>query len=149
MPLNSLTGQDVQANVAYNTFLGTSPDSAYTNRVTIWLGAYGDYHPANVDGVKPSPDGSATIGDSTFDVFVGHEGESREKTTYNFVPQTGIASYIGDLLDFYNYLESNYNLEMKQHLQHVQAGTSVALGSDVTFTTTWYTLSMNGGDSLN
>ena len=140
MPLNSYTGTSLRANVAYDTFLGTSPTSAQAYEVMIWLGVFGGVSPLSDNGYPPTPIATSTIGGVAFNLIAGHNGNV---VVYSFVAQSSATSFNGDLLNFYKYLETNYKLSSGQYLQSIQAGTEVFTGSGAKLTTTGYTINFN------
>ena len=137
-PLPSYSGSALRANVAYDTFVGTSCTSAQAYEVMVWLGVYGGVSPLSNDGYPPIPTATPTIGNYVFDLIVGTNGAT---TVYSFVAQTNITSYSGDLLAFFKYLETNEKMPATDYLQIIQAGSEVFTGSGAELLTSGYTIS--------
>lgn len=55
-------------------------------------------------------------------------------TVYSFVPASQIASFSGDLMDFFGYLVSEQSLDESQYLISAGAGTEAFTGTDAVFT---------------
>lgn len=134
----SYSGSALRANVAYDTFVGTSCNSAQAYEVMIWLGVYGGVSPLSNNGYPPTPTATPTIGNTAFNLIVGTNGAT---TVYSFVAQTNTTSYSGDLLAFYKYLETNEKLPATDYLQTIQAGSEVFTGSGAELLTSGYTIS--------
>ena len=137
----SYTGNDYIANVAYDTFLGASPNSAPHNEVMVWIGYFGAVYPLSDNGYPPTPIASPVIGNTPFNLIVGTNGNTR---VCSFVAQNYLTTdYSGDLLDIYKYLEANYGLSSSLYLQYIQAGTEVFYGTNMKLATTSYTITVN------
>ena len=137
-PHPSYSGSALRANVAYDTFVGTSCTSAQAYEVMIWLGDYGGVSPLSNNGYPPTPTATPTIGNTAFNLIVGTNGAT---TVYSFVAQTNTTSYSGDLLAFYKYLETNEKMPATDYLQTIQAGSEVFTGSGAELLTSGYTIS--------
>ena len=138
IPHPSYSGSGLRANVAYDTFVGTSCNSAQAYEVMIWLGVYGGVSPLSNNGYPPTPTASPKIGNTVFNLIVGTNGAT---TVYSFVAQTNTTSYSGDLLAFYKYLETNQKLPATDYLQVIQAGSEVFTGSGAELLTSGYSIS--------
>ncbi|KAL8627062.1 hypothetical protein Q9189_007230 [Teloschistes chrysophthalmus] len=136
----SYTGTSLRANVAYDTFLSTSPTGSQTHEIMIWLGVFGDIYPLSDNGYPPTPVATPTIGGIAFDLIAGHNGNV---IVYSFVAKTAATSFSGDLVAFYKYLEGNFGLGSGLYLQTVQAGTEVFTGSGAKLTTSGYSIKVN------
>ena len=134
----SYTGSSLRANVAYDTFVGTSCGGAQAYEVMVWLGVFGGVSPLSDNGYPPTPVATPTIGGTAFNLIVGTNGATK---VYSFVAQTSTTSFSGDLLAFYKYLETNQMLPASDYLQVIQAGTEVFTGSGAQLLTTGYTIS--------
>ena len=140
---HSYTGNDYVANVAYDTFLGTSSNSAPLYEVMVWIGYFGAVYPLSDNGYPPTPAASPTIGNTPFNLIVG-TGTNGNMKVYSFVAQNYLTTdYSGDLLAFYKYLEANYGLPSSLYLQNIQAGTEVFHGTNMKLTTTAYNITVN------
>lgn len=137
----SYSGTSLRANVAYDTFLGTCPNCAQAYEVMVWLGIYGGISPLSDNGYPSTPVATPTIGGTAFNLIKGHNGNV---IVYSFVAKSGAATnFSGDLMAFYKYLETNWQLSSGQYLQTIQAGTEVFTGSNAKLTTTGYTIKVN------
>ncbi|KAL8746869.1 MAG: hypothetical protein Q9190_001162 [Brigantiaea leucoxantha] len=137
----SYSGTSLRANVAYDTFLGSCPSCSQAYEVMIWLGVYGGVSPLSDNGYPSTPVATPTIGGTAFNLIKGHNGNV---IVYSFVAQSGAATgYSGDLLAFYKYLETSWQLSSGQYLQTIQAGTEVFTGSGAKLTTSAYTIKVN------
>ncbi|KAK3172596.1 hypothetical protein OEA41_005920 [Lepraria neglecta] len=134
----SYSGSAVRANVAYDTFVGTSCTGAQAYEVMVWLGDFGGVSPLSNNGYPPTPTATPTIGNTAFNLIVGTNGAT---TVYSFVAQKNATTYSGDLLAFYKYLETNEGLPSSDYLQTIQAGSEVFTGSGAELLTTAYTIS--------
>lgn len=134
----SYSGSALRANVAYDTFVGTSCTGAQAYEVMVWLGDFGGVNPLSNNGYPPTPTATPTIGNTAFNLIVGTNGAT---TVYSFVAQKNTTSYSGDLLAFYEYLETNEGLPSSDYLQTIQAGSEVFTGSGAELLTTAYTIS--------
>lgn len=108
----SYTGTDLRANVAYDLF--THPDQEHPNyngeyELMIWLGRYGGVWPITESG---SPLETVTLAGHEFDLYFGYNGDMK---VYSFVPPDDvlIPTFEGDILDFFDYLEANYDFPME------------------------------------
>lgn len=107
----------------------------------VWLGVYGGISPLSDNGYPSTPVATPTIGGTAFNLIKGHNGNV---IVYSFVAKSGAeTTYSGDLMAFYNYLETSWQLSSGQYLQTVQAGTEVFTGSGAKLTTTAYTIKVN------
>ena len=146
------------ANVAYDTFLGTSASGAQAYEVMVWLGDFGGCSPLSNDGYPATPYAYTTIGGVEFGLDIGANGNtvvysfvatSKAATTFRYVEKyaskifADTISISGDFLLFYKYLEANYSLSPSLYLQTFQAGTEVFTGSNAKLTTTSYSIAMN------
>ena len=134
----SYSGSALRANVAYDTFVGTSCTGAQAYEVMVWLGDFGGVSPLSNNGYPPTPTATPTIGNTAFNLIVGTNGAT---AVYSFVAQKNATSYSGDLLAFYKYLETNEGLPSSDYLQTIQAGSEVFTGSGAELLTTAYTIS--------
>ncbi|MCJ1421782.1 hypothetical protein MMC32_008149 [Xylographa parallela] len=134
----SYTGTNIVANVAYDTFLGSSATSAQAYEVMVWLGDFGGCSPLSNNGYPPTPVATPTIGNVAWNLILGQNGNV---VVYSFVAQSkDDTSFSGDLLLFYKYLETNYKLSSGEYLQSIQAGSEVFTGSNAVLTTSAYSI---------
>lgn len=63
-------------------------------------------------------------------------------TVYSFVADSQVDDFSGDLLDFFDYLVQEQGFSTSQYLISAGAGTEAFSGSDVTFTTSKYSLTV-------
>ncbi|KAI7220634.1 hypothetical protein KC333_g2238 [Hortaea werneckii] len=140
----SYTGTNLAANVAYDTFVGTSPNGANAFEVMVWLGLYGNISPLSSNGYPFTPIASPIINGVQFDLAYGLNGNVK---VYSFVARNRAAtSFSGDFLNFYKYLQQNYatnGFNSNLYLQAFQAGTEVFTGNNAKFDTTAYSVSIN------
>lgn len=138
---HSYTGSDIRANVAYDTFAGSSCSGAQDYEVMVWLADFGgDIYPLSNNGYPPTPAASPYIGDTQFNLIIGSISDT---TVYSFVASPTAYSFSGDLIDFYHYLESNEGFPGTYYIQSIQAGSEVFTGSDVEFSTSSYSISQS------
>ena len=103
----------------------------------IWLAALGGAGPISSTG---SPIATPTIGGHSFKLYSGPNGSM---TVYSFVATSEITSFSGDLVDFFDYLESNEGVSAtSNYLQSVGAGTEPFTGSNAVFTTSAYSITV-------
>lgn len=127
----SYTGDDVLADVSYDTYLGDTPNGGASTEVMIWLDNPGDVAPMSYTN---SPITSITIGGTTFDLYKGPRGGHGAWAIYTFVAQSIQSDYSGDLMDFFNYLTEKEGISDTQYLQSIGAGMEAFTGSNVQFT---------------
>ncbi|KAL9576540.1 MAG: hypothetical protein Q9212_007013 [Teloschistes hypoglaucus] len=138
--LESYTGTLLHANVAYDTFLSTTPTGSQTHEIMIWLGVFGDIYPLSDNGYPPFPVATPTIGGVAFNLIAGHNGNV---IVYSFVTAPAVTSFRGDLMGFYKFLEGSFGLSSGLYLQTVQAGTEVFTGTGARLTTSGYSIGVN------
>lgn len=138
---HSYTGSDIRANVAYDTFAGTSCSGAQDYEVMIWLGDFGgDIYPLSNNGYPPTPTASPYIDGTQFNLVLGSIGDT---AVYSFVATSSATDFSGDLISFYNYLVDNEGFPSSYYILSIQAGSEVFTGSDVDFSTSSYTISQS------
>ena len=138
---HSYTGSDIRANVAYDTFAGTSCSGAQDYEVMIWLGDFGgDIYPLSNNGYPPTPTASPYIDGTQFNLVLGSIGDT---AVYSFVATSSATDFSGDLISFYNYLVDNEGFPSSYYILSIQAGSEVFTGSDVEFSTSSYTISQS------
>lgn len=107
----------------------------------IWLGVYGGVSPLSDNGYPSTPVATPTIGGVAFNLIKGHNGNV---IVYSFVAKSGaVTSFSGDLVPFYRYLQTNWQVSRAQYLQVLQAGTEVFTGSGAKLATTGYSIQVN------
>ncbi|RMY59312.1 hypothetical protein D0865_02137 [Hortaea werneckii] len=130
--------------VAYDTFVGTSPNGANAFEVMVWLGLYGNISPLSSNGYPFAPIASPVIHGVQFDLAYGLNGNVK---VYSFVARNRAATtFSGDFLNFYKYLQQNYasnGFNFNLYLQAFQAGTEVFTSSNAKFDTTAYSVSIS------
>ena len=140
-PHPSYSGDALEANVAYDTFVGTNCTFGQAYEVMVWLGVYGTITP-----IGPQI-ATTTIGNTPFNL---HGGKNGNITVYSFVAQTNITSYSGDLYPFFQYLADPSSppwtdvlqpIPGTDYLQSIQAGTEAFSGSNASLLTSGYTVS--------
>ncbi|KAK3632641.1 hypothetical protein LTR56_016249 [Elasticomyces elasticus] len=138
----SYTGTSLAANVAYDTFVGSSASGANLFEVMVWLGLYGSISPLSANGYPFTSIATVTVGGIPFDLAYGLNGNVK---VYSFVAHSHAAtSFTGDLMTFYKYLATNYasnGFSLSLYLQVIQAGTEVFTGSNAKLTTSAYSIS--------
>ena len=133
----SYTGSNIVADVAYDSFLGTSPTASASYEVMIWLAALGGAGPISSTG---SPVATPTIDGVSWKLYKGPNGSM---TVFSFVASSQVTSFSGNLMDFFKYLESNQGLSSSQYLQSIGAGTEPFTGSNANFKTTAYSVTVS------
>ncbi|KAL9620537.1 MAG: hypothetical protein Q9160_004898 [Pyrenula sp. 1 TL-2023] len=135
------TGNDYIANVAYDTFLGTGPNTAQQFEVMVWIGYFGSDYPLSDSGYPPTPVAQPTIDGTPWNLIVGTNGNMK---VYSFTAQNYLTTdYKGDLNSFFKYLQANQGLASSLYLQSVQAGTEVFHGTNMKLTTNSYSISFS------
>jgi xyloglucan-specific endo-beta-1,4-glucanase len=103
----------------------------------VWLAAEGGAGPISSTG---SAIATPTIGGSSYKLYYGLNGSTK---VYSFVATSTIASYSGDLMDFFDYLTSNEGVPSSYYITSLQAGTEPFTGSGAVFTTSAYSLTVS------
>lgn len=104
----------------------------------VWLGAFGGAGPISETG---SPIASVNLAGAEWQLYQGPNGQM---TVFSFVASSGnVESFNGDLTEFVSYLISDQGVADSQILQSVGAGTEPFVGTDVTFTTSSYSVSVS------
>ncbi|KAI9810721.1 MAG: hypothetical protein M1827_006059 [Pycnora praestabilis] len=111
------TGSSIVADVSYDSFLGTTPTGAASYEVMIWLAALGGAGPISSTG---QPIAWPTFGGVSFSLYKGPNGAT---TVFSFVATSEQTNFRGDLMNFYEYLETNQGVSSSQYLQSIGAGT--------------------------
>lgn len=90
---------------------------------------------------NPTPIGQATVASNTWNVYKGPNGQM---TVYSFLPADGsqVTNFSGDLKAFYEWLASNDGFSTDQYLISAGAGTEAFEGTDATFTTSSYSITV-------
>ncbi|KAF7117015.1 hypothetical protein CNMCM5793_005662 [Aspergillus hiratsukae] len=132
----SYSGSNIVADVAYDMFLSTSPSGSHNYEIMVWLAALGGAGPISSTG---SPIATPTINGIKWNLYLGPNGSMQ---VYSFVAQSTTQSFSGDMLDFFNYLESNQGLSSSLYLVDVQAGTEPFSGSNAVLTVSDYSASV-------
>ncbi|OQR94954.1 xyloglucan-specific endo-beta-1,4-glucanase A [Thraustotheca clavata] len=128
----------IVADISYDLF--TSPttstkDNAY--EIMIWLSALGGAGPISSTG---SPIASVVVAGIPFKLYKGINGNT---VVYSFVVHKSATNFNADLKEFFNYLVKNQKFPANQYLTTVQAGTEPFSGTNVKFTTSAYSVSVN------
>lgn len=114
----SYSGDDIVADVSYDTFTCSDSTSACTDyEVMVWLTALGGAGPISSTG---STIATPSIGGYEWNLYSGPNGEM---TVYSFVASIEITSFSGDIMDFYNYLIDNEGFPSTQYLKAISVGT--------------------------
>ena len=132
----TMTGSNIVADVSYDMFTTSSSGGSAQYEIMIWLDAAGGAGPISSTG---SPVATPNIGGSTFKLFSGPNGST---TVYSFVAESPIENFSGDIIDFFNFLETSEGFSKSQYLISIQAGTEPFSGSDVVLTTSSYSVSL-------
>lgn len=103
-------------------FTSSSATGSNEYEIMIWLAALGGAGPISSTG---SPIATPTIDGVTWNLFSGPNGAM---TVYSFVAQSQASSFSGDLLDFFEYLESSQGYPSSQYLLSIGAGTEPFTG---------------------
>lgn len=130
--MDSYTGSNLDADVAYDTFLSSSPSAEHEYEVMIWLAALGPAGPISSSG---SPIATTSLAGVRWKLYSGMNGSMR---VYSFVAENEARSFSGDLMDFFGYLQDNQGLSGSLYLTDVQAGTEPFTGADARLTTRAY-----------
>ena len=87
--ITSYSGTNIVANVAYDTFLGTSATGAQAYEVMVWLGDFGGASPLSNDGYPATPYSNTTVGGTQFGLDIGANGNT---VVYSFVATSKAAT---------------------------------------------------------
>jgi xyloglucan-specific endo-beta-1,4-glucanase len=118
-------------------FTSSTASGSNEYEIMIWLAALGGAGPISSTG---STVATPTIGGVSFELYSGPNGNTM---VYSFVAKSKRASFSGDLLDFYKYLESRFSFPSSQYLLSIGAGTEPFTGSGAVFTTSAYSCVIN------
>jgi xyloglucan-specific endo-beta-1,4-glucanase len=107
----SYSGAGVVADVAYDTFLDSTPGSS-TNayEVMIWLAAYGGAMPISKTG---KPVATTDLAGTSWNLYDGYNGDMR---VFSFVSPSPVTAFSGDLKEFFDYLTNNQYLGSGNYL---------------------------------
>ncbi|KAL6715307.1 hypothetical protein ACLMJK_007572 [Lecanora helva] len=129
---------NIVGDVSYDAFLGDSscggPGDPHKYEVMVWLAKLGTLQPIG------SSQQTVQIGGSTYDLWSGTNDQTGAMV-FSFVAGSQVQDFNGDLMDFFNYLVQNNGVDPSLFLTSIQAGTEVATGDNVKFTTSKYTIS--------
>ncbi|KAK4632156.1 putative xyloglucan-specific endo-beta-1,4-glucanase A [Fulvia fulva] len=135
-------GSDVVADVASDLFTSSSAEGDEEFEIMIWLAALGDAGPISstygADG-DPTALATTTIAGTDWSLYKGPDGQM---TVYSFVAPSDVNAFSGDLMDFFDHLVQQQGFSTSQYLISAGAGTEAFSGSDVTFTTSAYSLTV-------
>ena len=131
------SGSNVVADVAYDMFLGSSPGGYADYEVMIWLAALGGTGPisSTTSPIATTPD----IAGVSWSLYAGYNGSMK---VYSFVAPSEQNQFNGDIMGFFDYLETAQGVSKDQFLQRFQAGTEAFTGTDADFTTSSYSIAM-------
>lgn len=138
----SYSGTDIRANVAYDTFLGSSCSGTNAYEVMVWLADYGGVDPLSNSGYPPTPSASPTIDGVAWNLIIGTSTDGTF-TVYSFVAQETTNSFSGNLMDFYHWLETNEGLSSDSYVQAISAGSEVWTGSDCELSVSAWSISQS------
>ena len=85
----SYSGTNIVANVAYDTFLGTSATGAQAYEVMVWLGDFGGASPLSNNGYPATPYSNTSVGGTQFGLDIGANGNT---VVYSFVATSKAAT---------------------------------------------------------
>ena len=126
-------------DVAYDMFLGWNPTGSNSYEIMVWLAEIGGAGPISSTGYTPSA--SMNIGGLNWNLFIGPNGDT---TVYSFVVSGDYdTTFSGDLYPFIQYLEQHEGLSNSLYLQSCTGGTEPFTGTDATFWTGSFGLSIN------
>ncbi|KZT27248.1 glycoside hydrolase family 12 protein [Neolentinus lepideus HHB14362 ss-1] len=125
------------ADVAYDMFLATTSGGTADYEVMVWLDALGGAGPISSSG---SPIASPTIGGYSWHLYSGPNGQM---TVYSFVASRTITAFSGDLIQFFQYLESNEGVSSSRYLNSIQAGTEPFVGTNANLQVSQYCVTLN------
>lgn len=82
-----------------------------------------------------------SIGGKTWDLYKGPNGQM---TVFSFLPSNGqnIASFTGDVNEFFKYLIKSQGVAATQYLKSFGAGTEPTMGDNAVFTTSKYSVAV-------
>ena len=103
-------------------FTSSSSGGSNEYEIMVWLAALGGAGPISSTG---SPVSTPSIGGITWKLFSGPNGDT---TVYSFVAESEATNFSGDLLNFFEYLESNEGFSSSQYLTSIGAGTEPFTG---------------------
>ncbi|KAF4918110.1 putative xyloglucan-specific endo-beta-1,4-glucanase A [Colletotrichum viniferum] len=133
----SYTGSSIVADVAYDLWLAPSVGANNKYEIMIWLGSYGGAGPISSTGSKIA---SPKIAGTTWSLFSGPNGDT---TVFSFVAPSNIASFDGDLKDFFDYLVSSQGVAKTNVVTSLQAGTEPFSGTNAVFKTSAISISVS------
>ncbi|RJE23806.1 hypothetical protein PHISCL_03837 [Aspergillus sclerotialis] len=128
----SYTGTSLTANVAYDLFLSSTASGSAEYEIMIWLAALGGAGPISSTG---SPIANVNIAGVSWDLYNGMNGDMN---VFSFVAGSRAESFEGDLVEFFDYLEKEQNVDKGLFLTDVQAGTEPFTGQDAKLTVKSY-----------
>ncbi|TVY94317.1 putative xyloglucan-specific endo-beta-1,4-glucanase A [Lachnellula willkommii] len=133
----SYTGSDIVADVSYDIFTSSTATGSNEYEIMIWLAALGGAGPISSTG---SSIATVTIDGVSFDLYSGENGSTQ---VYSFVAASEATDFSGDLLNFFNYLETSQSYPSSQYLLNIGAGSEPFTGTSAVFTTTAYSAVIN------
>lgn len=132
----SYTGDNIVADVSYDTFTAASATGTNEYEIMIWLAALGGAGPISSTGESV---GSLKVDGTTFKLYSGPNGDT---TVYSFVAETEATDFSGNLLAFYTYLIDDFGFSSSQYITVLEAGTEPFTGSDAVLTTSAYSVAI-------
>ncbi|KAM0345594.1 hypothetical protein ACHAPU_006247 [Fusarium lateritium] len=132
------TGTNMVSDVAYDLWLAPSVGAANKYEIMIWVGSYGGAGPISDHGSTPLA--TLNLNGAQWKLFRGPNGDT---TVYSFVATKNQGNFEGDLLPFLTYLTKSQGVPSSYVATSFQAGTEPFVGSDCTFATSAYSLSVN------
>jgi len=132
------TAENVVADVSYDLWLSNSAtpgsaNAASTYEIMIWLSARGGAGPVGSQVATASVAGTD---------WALHQGTVENWTVFSFVAPEEITDFSADLLDFFNYLSTNFGVSTSNFFTGAGAGTEPFTGS-ATLTTSAISIQVN------
>jgi xyloglucan-specific endo-beta-1,4-glucanase len=123
------TGSNVVADVAYDIFTSSTAGGKNEFEIMVWLAALGGAGPISQTG---KPIATVTVAGHSWKLWYGSNGMNE---VYSFTPNgANVASFSGDLMDFFAYLIKSQGFKDSQYLISVGAGTEPFTGSNAKLT---------------
>lgn len=126
------SGSNVVADVAYDIFTSSTAGGKNEFEIMVWLAALGGAGPISATG---KPIATVTVAGHSWKLWYGSNGVNE---VYSFTPNgANVASFSGDLMDFFAYLIKSQGFKDSQYLISVGAGTEPFTGSNAKLTSSY------------
>ncbi|KAL8687979.1 MAG: hypothetical protein Q9218_005996 [Villophora microphyllina] len=135
----SFDNENISGDVSYDAFLNPDcdgPGDKHVYEVMVWLAQLGGLNPIGFGTPVAS---SVPLAGSSWKLYKG-KNDATQTTVFSFIADSTIKDFEGDLMEFFNYLTKEQNVDASLKVTSVQAGTEVSVGKG-TFTTSKYSVS--------